>query len=325
MTDLPVEWIILVPLSIAAGIDLYLTLLFLGAALTTGWWEPPLPGALGELDSLGVVLTVGAFYILEFMAERYPPAGLLWNAFHAVIRPVSGALLALLLLDGQGLPVILVGALLAAALTSLAHAVRSGSAILRWLSPAATPHVLLVSLLEDAIVLGLLTLVLDRPTWALGVSGVLVLAVIPGAASHARAFAFAVRLVVWRTFQELVQRRWLGPEELPTWVRRSLEGDVLAPGGGLRGSPVGAFRLPGAPRFATGWVVVRGGSPLFVHRRSARPESVIDLGPLEVRGVSDTGLYRRVDLAPAAGSDACVFFSVNGPSEESLRAEFLFG
>ncbi|MGD8287761.1 MAG: DUF4126 domain-containing protein [Gemmatimonadota bacterium] len=325
MTDVPVEWVILVPLAIAAGIDLYLTLLFLGAALTTQWWQPPLPGSLGELDSLGVVVTVGAFYVLEFVAERYPPAGLLWNAFHAVIRPVSGALLAMLLLEGQGLPIVLGGAVLAAMLTSLAHAVRSGSAILRWLSPATTPHVLLVSLLEDALVLGLLTLVLDRPWWALWVSGVLVVAVIPGAASHARAFAFAVRLVAWRTFQTLVQRRWLGQDELPPWVRRSLEGDVLAPGGGLRGSPVGAFRLPGVPRFATGWVVVRGGSPLFVHRRRVRPSAAIDLGALEVSGVSDTGLYRRVDLASESGPGACVFFSVNGPSEESLRAEFLFG
>lgn len=324
MTDVPVELVVLVPLAIAAGIDLYLTLLFLGAALTTPWWEPPLPGALGELDSLGVVLTVGAFYLLEFIAERYAPAGLLWNAFHAVIRPVAGALLALLLLDGQPLPIVLAGAVVAAVLTSLVHAVRSGGAILRWLDPGTTPHVLLVSLLEDTLVLGLLTLVLDRPTWALAASGALVLLVIPGAASHARAFAFAVRLVVWRAFETLVPRRWLGQDELPGWVRRAMEHDVLAPGGGLRGSPVGAYRLPGASRFATGWVVVRGGSPTFVHRRRADPGDVVDLGGLQVSGVSETGLYRRVDLTPSAGAAACVFFSVNGPSEESLRAEFPF-
>ncbi len=325
MPELTPELLVLAPLALAAGIDLYLTLLFLGAAPTTPWWDHPLPGSLGELDSLGVLVTVGAFYILEFAAERYAPASLLWNACHAFIRPVSGALLALLLLEGQGLPVVVLGALVAAALTSLAHAVRSGGAILRWLSPARTPDVLAVSLLEDAIVLGLIALVLDLPVYALGVAGALALLSLPGAASHVRVFAFAVRLVAWRAFQTLVQRRWLGQEELPTWVRRSLAGDVLAPGGGLRGSPVGAYRLPGAPRFATGWVVVRGGSPIFVHRRSADPESVIDLGGLDVRGVSDAGLYRRVDLESSSGASACVFFSVNGPSEESLRAEFLFG
>lgn len=325
MAEIPTELLVLAPLAMAAGIDLYLTLLFLGAAPTTPWWDHPMPGSLGELDSLGVLVTVGAFYIMEFAAERNAPAALLWNACHAVIRPVSGGLLALMLLEGQGLPVILSGALLAAALASYAHAVRSGGAILRWLSPTRPPHVLLVSLLEDAIVLGVLALVLDLPGWALGVAGVLVVATLAGAPSHVRVFAFAVRLVAERAFQSLVRRRWLGQEELPGWVRRTMEGDVLAPGGGLRGSPVGGYRLPGSPRFTSGWVVVRGGSPLFVYRRRPDPEAAVDLGSLSVRGISDTGLYRRVDLASEAGAAACLFFSVNGPSEESLRAEFLFG
>jgi len=324
MPDLPHELLVLVPLAIGAGIDLYLTLLLIGAAPTTPWWDHPLPGSLGDLDSLGVLVTVGAFYILEFTAERLPPAALVWNAFHAVIRPVSGALVALLLLEGQGLAVILVGVVLAASLASLAHAVRSGAAILRWLSPAATPHVLLVSIFEDAVVLGLVVLSLDLPTWALGASLALLLLAARGGPSNVRAFAFAVRLATGRAFQTLVRRRWLGQDELPAWVRRSLADDPLAPGGGLRGSPAGAFRLPGAPGFATGWVVVRGGSPIFVHRRHPEAHAVIDLGAMSAERVSDTGFFRRVDLRADGGASTCVFFSVNGPSEESLRAEFLF-
>lgn len=324
MSDLPPELLVLVPLALAAGVDLYLTLLVLGAAPTTPWWDHPMPGSLGELDSLGILITVGGFYILEFAAERFPPSALIWNAFHAVIRPLSGALLALLLLDGQSLPIVVLGAVLAAALTSLAHAVRSGGAILRWLNPAPTPHVLLVSLLEDAIVLGLLTLVLDLPVWALGVSLVLMLLSVPGIRSHVRAFWFAVRLVTARGFQTLSVRRWLGQDELPAWVRRSLAEDVLAPGGGLRGSPAGAYRLPGAARFAIGWVVVRGGSPIFAWRTASGPRTAVDLGPLRPQRISETEFFRRIDLTGEAGRKACVFFSVNGPSEESLRAEFLF-
>jgi hypothetical protein len=324
MPELPAELLVLAPLSLAAGIDLYLTLLFLGAAPTTPWWDQPLPGSLGDLDSLGVLVTVGGFYILEFVAERFPPTALVWNAFHAVIRPVSGALLALLLLEGQSLVVLLPGIVVAAALASLAHAVRSGAAIVSWLSPATTPHVLVVSILEDALVLGIVALSLDLPAWALGASGVLLLAAAPAASSHVRAFVFAVRLAAARAFQTLMQRRWLGQEELPDWVRRSLAGDVLAPGGGLRGSPAGAHRLPGAPRFSTGWVVVRGGPPLFV-RRGSQPTAVIDLGGLTAHEVEDTAFFRRVDLRAESGSTACVYFSVNGPSAESLRAEFLLG
>lgn len=324
MPELPAELAVLAPLALAAGIDLYLTLLFLGGAPTTPWWDHPLPGALSDLDSPWVLIVSGAFFLLEFTAERYAPASLLWNAFHAVIRPVSGALLALLLLDGASLLVVVPGALLGGLLASLAHAVRSGGAIVRWLGSVASPHRLLVSLLEDSIVLGLVTLALDAPLWGLGVSAALAIFTAIATPSHARAFAFAVRLVAGRAFQTLTPRRWMGSQELPGWVRSALEDDVLAPGGGLRGSPAGAHRLPGAPRFATGWVVVRGSSPLFVFRRGARTGAV-DLGPLAAERILETGFFRRVDLRTPGGAVTRVFFGVNGPSVESLGAEFLWG
>jgi hypothetical protein len=320
---LPPELIILIPLAVAAGIDLYLTLLFLGAAPTTSWWSGTLPGALSDLDSPEVLIMVGTFYLLEFLAERYATSALVWNAFHAVIRPVAGALLALLLLDGEPLLLSLAGAVAAGAVASFAHAVRSGGAIVRWLGSATAPHVLLVSMLEDAVVLGLIALSLDVPIAALAISASLVCGAAVGFPSHARAFAFAVRLAVARVAQTLTQRRWLGPDELPPWVRDSLEGDLVAPGGALRGSPAGAHRLPGAPRFATGWVVVRGGSPLFMYRRGSESASV-DLGPLTAEGVLETSFFRRVDLRTSNGGPVCVFFGVNGPSEASLKAEFMF-
>ncbi len=323
MEGLPPELLVLLPLAVAAGIDLYLTLLFVGAAPTTSWWTQPLPGALGDLDSPGVLIMVGTFYLLEFAAERYATSALVWNAFHAIIRPMAGALLALLLLDGEPFVLVVAGAVLAGAVASFAHSVRSGGAIVRWLGSATSPHVLLVSMLEDALVLGLVALALDAPLVSLGVAAALLIAVATSAGpAHARAFAFAVHLAVARVSQTLTQRRWVGPDELPGWVRRSLEGDVLAPGGGLRGSPAGAHRLPGAPRFATGWIVVRGGSPLFVYRRRRAPASV-DLGPLVAEGVLETGFFRRVDLKTRAGAPARVFFGVNGPSVASLKAEFL--
>ena len=39
MTELPVELLVLPALALAAGVDLYLTLLFIGAAPTTGLWD----------------------------------------------------------------------------------------------------------------------------------------------------------------------------------------------------------------------------------------------------------------------------------------------
>ncbi len=319
----------LAPLAIAAGLDLYLTLLFIGAAPTIGLWDLPLAGALGDLDSPGVLIMVGVFFILEFAAERFPTAALTWNTFHAVIRPLSGALLALLLLDGQPLPLLLLGALIAGALASAAHGVRTGAAVVRWLASGTAPSLLLVSLAEDVVVLGIVSLALDLPLWASAASLLLVVGSAWAGPSYLRAFGYAIRLALGRVFQTLRQRRWRGSDELPEWVREALENDdVLAPGGALRGSPVGAFGLRGAPKFATGWVVVRGGAPVFLFRRGPLPlrrktPVRIDLGAFEADAVLDENLFRRVDLA-LEGASACLLFGVGGPSAESLRAEFQF-
>lgn len=320
MTGLPPELLILPPLALAAGVDLYLTLLFIGAAPTTGLWATPLPGALGDLDPPSVLIVVGVFYVLEFVAERFPAAALAWNAFHAIIRPVSGALLALLILDGQPLWIMAAGALLGGALTSLAHAVRSGGAVLRWLGAGAAPSVLLVSLAEDAAVLGIVALSLDAPLWAAGVSGVFLLAIAPAAPSLVRAFTYAIRLAVGLLFRHVRWRGWHGHEHLPVWVGGAFADDPdLAPGGTLRGTPAGGWRLPGAPRFSVGWVVVRGNRAVFVHRRRRRPVRV-NLRALRIEAVEEHVLFRRVDLR-ADGPAAFILFGPRGPGVESLKAE----
>jgi hypothetical protein len=324
MLDVPPELWVLTPLAIAAGIDLYLTLLLLGAAPTTGLWDAPLPGALSDLDSPSVLIVVGVFYLVEFAAERNAPTALVWNAFHAVIRPVSGVLLALLVLDGQPWPIVASGAALAGVLASLAHAVRSGGAVIRWLAASTTPHVLLVSVLEDVVVIGVVALSLDLPILAFATGVAIALVVSPRLPSDARAFRFAVGLVVGRVFETLTKRRWLGPDELPEWVRATLDDDdVLAPGGALRGSRVATHKLPGAPRFVTGWLLVRGGSPVLAYRRRGAPARLAIGIPPE--RVLEFGFFRRVDLRTGEGSLGCLFFNLNGPSTASLQAEFRIG
>jgi len=133
-----------------------------------------------------------------------------------------------------------------------------------------------------------------------------------------------VRLVVERIVHPSPRRRWRGHEELPDWVAGELAGDdVLAPGGALRGAPAGGWRLTGARRFLRGWVVVRGGAPVLVHRRRGTT-SLVDLGGLRVTAILDQDLFRRVDLSDGPeGGSAFLLFGTTGPSVESLRAEFL--
>jgi hypothetical protein len=321
LIPIPPELLVLTPLALAAGVDLYLTLLFLGAAPALHWWDA-LPGALGDLNSTGVLAMVGAFYLLELLTELLPSAALFWNAFHAIIRPVAGALLALLLLDGHPLSVVIPGALLSAALASGAHATRTGGGVLFWLDSKRLPHRFLVALLEDALVLAMVVLLLDFPAVALGVG----LAVMAGSASgrvvgsQVRAFAFAVELVWAKVWLTLGQPRWSDPEDFPWWVRSALKGDIMAPGGGLRGTRAGGHRLPGAPRFTMGWVVVRGDTPLFVFRRRAHVASV-DLGTLRAGGVMESAFFRRVEMSGPGSPN--LYFRLDGPGQESLNAEFL--
>jgi hypothetical protein len=309
------------PLAVAAGVDLYLTLLFLGAAPYLGWWET-LPGALADLSSPGVLLTVGTFYALELAAERWPPTALIWNAFHAIIRPLAGVLLGLLLLDGQPVDVAVIGALLSGIIASAAHATRTGGGVLLWFDERRHPSRILISLAEDVSVVGLVVLLLDRPLWAfLGA----LLAGVPALrfmGSQVRAFLFAVRLVGSAAWTIFTRPRWTEPQAFPGWVRAALEGDVMAPGGGLRGSRAGGHRLPDSPRFTAGWVVVRGDTPLFVYRRFGASHSV-GLGSMTATRVSGSTFFRRVELN--GGQSGTLYFALGGPGTESLEAEFVSG
>jgi hypothetical protein len=316
---IPPEFLLLPPLALAAGVDLYLTLLFLGAAPATGWFGS-LPGAVGDLNSTGVLVVVGGFYLLELATEEWPAAALLWNAFHAIIRPLAGALLALLLLDGQPLATAMSGAAVAGLVASAAHAARTGGGVLFWLDSAKHPNRILVALLEDAVVLGVLVLLLDRPLWALSAAGLIVLASLRLAGSQMRAFAFAVRLVWARAWRTLGQPRWDDPDGFPRWVGAALAADAVAPGGGVRGCPAGGHRLPGAPRFVSGWVVVRGDTPIFLYHRLLGARRV-ELGTLQPEEVSESAFFRRVGLS-AGGTPASLFVALDGPGTESLRAGF---
>lgn len=320
MIDVPVELLALPPLAMAAGVDLYLTLLFLGVAPATGLWPTPLPGALGDLGSPAVLAMAGAFYLGEVIAERLPVAALAWNAFHAVIRPVSGGLLALLLLDAQPLPVGILGALCGAFLAWAGHAVRTGAWVLRRLSDGDGPSSGLVSAAEDAVVVGTLSLALDFPSWASAASLFVLLVLAPFARARIRAFLYAIRLGVARIFRPVGLRRWRRGDELPSWIGpalRSEDGDVV-PADTVRGCPAAAWRLEGAPAFTAGWIVVRGGTPCFVHR-TRKDLFRIDLGQRRLVGIQDRELHRRIELEGERRS-AHLLVGWSGPATESLRA-----
>jgi len=322
MPSLPAELLVLVPLALAAGIDLYLALLVIALAPRTPWWGEPLPGALGDLDAPAVVLVLAVLYLAELRAERGETSALAWNACHTLIRPLSGGLLGALLLYHLPAPVALTGVLVAGTVAWLAHAVRSGRLVLsRWAPPTEGVHPLLASLLEDAMVVGLVALSLDRPVAALVLAVGVAAAGVPRGRSHVRALVFATRLAAARALLLLRQRAWVEAATLPVRVLEALETHASQSGGTVRGTPAAALRAPGLPLFATGWVVQQGRHLLFVHRRRWQSRCV-PLEGLEARAVVEHGFFRAVDLEGPERRQVRLYFFVTGPTAESLAAAF---
>lgn len=312
---------VLVPLSIAAGVDLYLTILFLGAAQRLGWDAAP-PGGLADLGSTPILATALLFYVLELWIERRPLPALVWNAVHTAVRPVAGGLLALLALAPLGDDARWALPMAAGALTLAAHLTRSGWGLLMGMIATRPRARLLVSLAEDAGVLALLSLLLDAPL-AAGLLGTFVLLMgLVGGRAAAGAFWFALAMVRAAGWALVEDGRWRGPERFPRWIRKALAEPGLAPGGGLRGSPAGAVNLGGLGLFFPGWVVVRGGSPLFLYRKGRRTRA-LDLGSARARAVVTSPFHTRVELTGPEERPGALYFSLDGPRMEDLQAEFM--
>jgi hypothetical protein len=154
-------------LAALAGINLYLTVFAAGLAIHFGWVI--LPGQLHELTALGnpwVVAVAGVLYILEFFADKVPWVDTANDAIHTFIRPVGGALLAVLALGDADPSVKVIAALLAGGVTLTSHAAKAGTRLVANTSPEPVSNIGL-SLGEDAIVLGGLGIIAWHPVVAL--------------------------------------------------------------------------------------------------------------------------------------------------------------
>jgi hypothetical protein len=69
-------------------------------------------------------------------------------------------------------------------------------------------------------------------------------------------------------------------------------------------------------------VVVRSGSPLFLYRRPPGAR-VVDVGKAPATAVIPSPLHTKVELGSADGPRFALYFSLDGPGPEDLRAEFM--
>lgn len=314
------ELLLLLPLAFAAGLDLYLTVLVL-AAVSLMSPDPVLPAAVGDLGEPVIVAVAGLLYLTEAAAEQRPLSDLFWHAAQVLARPVAAALLATLVLDRHSWLVVMGGGLAAAALAFVVHGVKIGSGLLMTYVVERPPARGLRTLGEDALTGGLLIVTLEAPPVAAVLTVTALLLILVGGPTLRRAHHFGLRLV-WGGVVHLVSAdRWRGAGELPLWcVEGTPAPDVGSlEGSGLKGARAGAWGVPGAGGFRSGWVLLSRDRARFAHSRGGGAAGEALPGDPSPRTIRDP-LCTRLELGE--GTDrVLLLFPRDGPGPDALSAE----
>lgn len=156
--------------SFAAGVNLYATVALLGLASRYGWVS--LPPQYNAFDNSWVIGAAIFMYVVEFFADKVPYLDTAWDAVHTVIRPIGGALVAVTTLGDASPTTEALVMLLGGATAASSHLTKTSTRAVANTSPEPLSNWLL-SLGEDAFVIGLGFLALKYPLAALVVAVVL--------------------------------------------------------------------------------------------------------------------------------------------------------
>jgi hypothetical protein len=180
----------------ASGVNVYATLLVIGLIGRFGDVER-VPDVLERTD---VLLLTAVLTALEFVADKIPYVDSAWDAVHTVIRPAVGAILGALLAGEADDLGEAAGAVLGGTTALASHAAKASLRLAVNASPEPVSNIVL-SLSENAAVVGVLLLAIDYPWLALAVAMALLVA----------AGVFAVVLI--RTIRRGWDRLLRGPPD----------------------------------------------------------------------------------------------------------------
>lgn len=317
--ELPDAAFLLLPLlALAAGVELYLTLLVLSVASAVGWLADP-PWILSSAGSTAAV-TTAILYGLELASETRAVSALLWHTVQTVARPLAGILLGAALLSSRGAALGALGGLVGGGLTWLAHAVKRGADFRRWLSGGERAAPLLISACEDVVVLGLLILSLERPVvgGALGIAGTVALLAVNRPPLAAARLGF--RLAWDRTWSFLWGRGWQRGERLPAAVRKTWKRGGRNDEAGLRGIRAGALDLPGRSGLVSGWLLAAGRGISFAETGPGGGR-VVELDPPLRVAVEEGVLWDRMRLTGEGDRPTTIILSKRGAPARAVAAE----
>jgi hypothetical protein len=168
---LPELTALLAAVAFAAGLNVYATIVVLGALARFG--HLPLPPALHLLESWPVMIASAALFVIEFFADKIPAFDLIWSALHTFIRVPAAALIAYGATQQLSPPEHILAAFLGAAIAFAAHGGKTALRAAVTPSPEPVSNITL-SLGEDVFAIGLTWLATRHPYTAASIALTLV-------------------------------------------------------------------------------------------------------------------------------------------------------
>jgi hypothetical protein len=307
--QIPPEFLLLLPLSAAAGLDLYLTLLLVSGATLVGQGMPHetlLPSSVGG----PLVVGLAGLYALEAVVELRVFFSFLWHNLQLVLRPLGAGLLALLLLQGETSVFVFLGAAMATTVAAFSHVQFWGRTIVLRLTGRPPLSRFVHNLAADLVVIILVELALLRPDPAILLATVLLGAGLVLGGGHHGAARLGLSLLFDRVWGIVSPTDWRTSDQLPGWIGTGT-GQIVPEGD--RGARAGSWGVVGPGRFREGWILQRNQDLLFVRRRGRtaamfRIEGVQD-------GVEFGPLWKTVRYRSEEGIPSALFLQMglNGP------------
>ncbi len=156
-----------------SGINLYATVLTLG--LLQRFNLAHLPGDLSYLGHSWILITAGALYAVQFIADKIPAVDSAWDMIHTFIRVPAGAILAAAAVGHFDPKVRLLAMLVGGGIALSSHGAKTATRLAANTSPEPFSNIFL-SLVNDVLAVGGTLLMAAHPAVLIVIVAVAVIA-----------------------------------------------------------------------------------------------------------------------------------------------------
>ncbi len=165
----------ILPFAFASGVNLYATIAVAGLCARLGLVTLP---EQFRIFGNGLVIAVAlTMYLVEFIADKVPWVDTAWDAVHTVIRPLGGAMVAVVALGDAAPGMQAVAALVGGSVALTTHLTKAGTRAVVNASPEPFSNWTL-SLAEDLFVVALTWFATQHPWLAAGATIVLLVVIV---------------------------------------------------------------------------------------------------------------------------------------------------